>query len=376
MIAAVLHAPGDIRVEEVAEPTVTPGHALVRVSAVGVCGSDLPRMLTKGAHNLPLICGHEFSGIVVAKADDVDVAVGTRVTVPPMIPDFDSEAARAGLLGQTPDYDYFGSRRDGAYTELVSVPKTNLLPVPDGVDDVAAASVDPAAIALHALWRTGVTAGERVAVVGAGPIGLFAVQWARILGASEVVAIDVMEEKLDLARELGATDALIAGQTSGQHRSFDVVVETAGAVPAENDAIRLAGPQGRVVFIGIPPGDVTLSAAAFQHLLREEITISGAWNSFSAPWPGHEWTASLDMMAQGRLRTAEIVSHRERLEDLPEVLGWMGERERFFSKVMFFPNGEPDASGVLRADASAGTGTGDASEPSRNGVAVGQGASA
>lgn len=376
MIAAVLHAPGDIRVEEVAAPTVTPGHALVRVSAVGVCGSDLPRMLTKGAHNLPLICGHEFSGIVVEKADDVDVAIGTRVTVPPMIPDFDSEAARAGLLGQTPDYDYFGSRRDGAYTELVSVPKTNLLPVPDGVDDVAAASVDPAAIALHALWRTGVTAGERVAVVGAGPIGLFAVQWARILGASEVVAVDVMEEKLDLARELGASEGLIAGQTAGHHRSFDVVVETAGAVPAENDAIRLAGPQGRVVFIGIPPGDVTLSAAAFQHLLREEVTIHGAWNSFSAPWPGPEWTASLEMMAQGRLKTAEVVSHRERLEDLPEVLGWMGERERFFSKVMFFPNGEPDASGVLRADASAGTDDAPAADPARNGVAVGQGASA
>ncbi|WP_210494737.1 galactitol-1-phosphate 5-dehydrogenase [Patulibacter sp. SYSU D01012] len=369
MIAAVLHAPGDIRVEEVPEPTVAPGHALVRVSAVGVCGSDLPRMLTKGAHNLPLICGHEFSGVVVETADDVDVPVGTRVTVPPMIPDFDSEAARAGLLGQTPDYDYFGSRRDGAYTELVLVPKTNLLPVPDAVDDIAAASVDPAAIALHALWRTGVTAGERVAVVGAGPIGLFAVQWAKILGASEVVAIDVMDEKLDLARELGATGAMIAGQTADRHRSFDVVVETAGAVPAENDAIRLAGPQGRVVFIGIPPGEVTLDAATFQHLLREEIAVHGAWNSFSAPWPGHEWTASLEMMAQGRLRTAEIVSHRERIEDLPEVLAWMGQRERFFSKVMFFPNGEPDATGVLRAAQGAA--------PSRNGaVPAAQGAAA
>jgi L-iditol 2-dehydrogenase len=353
MIAAVLHAPGDIRVEDVPEPTLTPGHALVRVAAVGVCGSDLPRMLTKGAHNLPLICGHEFSGVVVAAADDVDVAVGTRVTVPPMIPDFDSEAARAGLLGQTPDYDYFGSRRDGAYTELVSVPKTNLLPVPDDVDDVAAASVDPAAIALHALWRTGVTAGERVAIVGAGPIGLFAVQWAKILGASEVVAVDVMQEKLDLARSLGATDALIAGQTSGQHRSFDVVVETAGAVAAENDAVMLAGPQGRVVFIGIPPGDVTLAASTFQHLLREEITLSGAWNSFSAPWPGDEWTASLDMMAQGRLKTAEIVSHRESIEDLPEILKWMGERERFFSKVMFFPNGGLPTPDGAAADAAA-----------------------
>lgn len=338
MLAAVLHAPGDIRVDEVAEPSLEPGHALVRVAAVGVCGSDLPRILSKGAHRLPIIPGHEFSGTVVDVAPDVDVAVGQRVVVPPLIPCFGCESCARGDFSLCRDYSYFGSRQDGAYTELVSVPATNLLAVPDEVDDIAAASVDPAAIALHALMRTGVDPGAGVAVVGAGPIGLFAVQWARILGAGRVVAFDVMDEKLALARELGADGAERADAPVAQ-AGFDVVVETAGVGPAQNLAVRLAGPHARVVFIGIPVADVTLELETFSHLLREELTLSGSWNSFSAPWPGREWTTSLAMMASGRLRTAEIVSHRERLERLPELIAWMGRREGFFSKVMFFPNG-------------------------------------
>jgi L-iditol 2-dehydrogenase len=339
MRAAVLHAPGDIRVEEVPEPTPAEGRALVRVGAVGVCGSDIPRILSKGTYRHPLIPGHEFAGTVVA-TNGVDVPVGQRVTIPPLIPCFRCAPCLRGLFSLCRDYSYFGTREDGAYTELVSVPASNLLPIPDAVDDVAAASVDPAAIALHAIWRCGLTAGERVAVVGAGPIGLFAVQWAGIMGAAHVVAIDVMEEKLRLARELGATETRDSREADDLLGTADVVIETAGVPVAENQAVRLATSRGRVVFIGIPVGDVTLEPATFNHMLREEVSLHGAWNSFSAPFPGPEWTVSVEMMARGRLRTAEVVSHRETLDDLPEILGWMGARERFFSKVMFFPNEE------------------------------------
>jgi L-iditol 2-dehydrogenase len=339
MRAAILHAPGDIRIEAVPEPTPAAGHALVRVDAVGVCGSDIPRILTKGAHRLPVIPGHEFCGTVVA-TNGVAVPVGQRVTVPPLIPCFRCDPCRRGLFSLCRDYSYFGSRQDGAYSQLVSVPATNLLPVPEAVDDVAAASVDPAAIALHAIWRCGLTVGERVAVVGAGPIGLFAVQWAAIVGASTIVALDVMEQKLQLAAALGATETRDAGDADDLTGSVDVVVETAGVPAAERQAVRLAAARGRVVFIGIPVQNVTFDQATFDHLLRQEVDLHGAWNSFSAPFPGREWTVTVDMMARGRLATAEIVSHREALDQLPGVLERMGQRQEFFSKVMFFPNGE------------------------------------
>jgi L-iditol 2-dehydrogenase len=244
MYAAVLHAPGDIRVEEVPQPTPADGHALVRVDAVGVCGSDIPRILTKGAHRLPVIPGHEYSGTVVA-TNGVDMRVGQRVTVPPLIACFDCDPCRRGLFSLCRNYSYFGSREDGAYSQLVSVPATNLLPVPETVDDVAAASVDPAAIALHAIWRCGLTVGEQVAVVGTGPIGLFAVQWAAILGASSIVALDVVERKLQMAAALGATKTRDARDADDLLGSVDVVVETAGVPAAECQAVRLAAARGR-----------------------------------------------------------------------------------------------------------------------------------
>jgi L-iditol 2-dehydrogenase len=169
---------------------------------------------------------------------------------------------------------------------------------------------------------------------------LFAVQWAAILGAADVVAIDLMEEKLALAAELGATDARDARDADDLLGTCDVVIDTAGAPAAERQAIRLARSRGHVVLIGIPTVDVPLDQPTFQHLLREEIDVHGAWNSFSAPFPGPEWTVTVEMMARGRLRTAEVVSHRESLDALPERLAWMGKRSEFFSKVMFFPNGE------------------------------------
>lgn len=296
MDAAVLHASGDIRVQEVPEPTPKDGHALVRVDAVGMCGSDIPRILTKGAHRLPVIPGHEFCGTVVA-TNGVDMPVGQQVTVPPLIACFDCDPCRRGLFSLCRNYSYFGSRKDGAYSQLVSVPAANLLPVPDTVDDVAAASVDPAAIALHAIWRCGLTVGERVAVVGAGPIGLFAVQWAAILGASSIVALDVMEQKLQIAAALGATETRHAGDADDLMGWVDVVVETAGVPAAERQAVRLAAARGRAVFIGIPVEDVTLDQATFNHLLRQEVSLYGAWNSFSAPFPGREWAITVAMMA-------------------------------------------------------------------------------
>ena len=210
MRAALLHAPGDIRVEEVRVPEPAPREALVRVAACGVCGSDIPRMLRPGgAYHLPLICGHEFSGHVVALGAELAAAgtvkEGDLVAVPPLIPCRRCTPCSQGHFSLCEDYDYFGSRRAGAYAEYVAVPEGNLMVLPANLDPRAAAMLDPAAIALHAIWRTKLRTGHRVAVVGAGPIGLFAIQWALLAGASEVLSIDVSEQKAAMALEAGAT---------------------------------------------------------------------------------------------------------------------------------------------------------------------------
>src|SRR5690606_35169215 len=196
---------------------------------VGVCGSDIPRVLTKGAHRMPLICGHEFSGHIVGMGEGVEgFARDELVAVPPLIPCFACDQCRQGNFSRCRDYDYFGSRRDGAYAEYVSVPDANLLKVPEGIDPTAVAMPDPASIALHAVWKAPFTVGQRAAVVGAGPIGLFAIQWFRLMGASEVAAVDLSEQKLEMAREAGASHVFLSDDPAAADFRADVVIEAAG----------------------------------------------------------------------------------------------------------------------------------------------------
>lgn len=340
MQAAVLYAPGDLRAEEVPLPAFGPGEVLLEVAACGVCGSDLDRALRKGSHRVPLILGHEFSGHVRDVGPGVDPAwVGTLVTVPPLIPCRTCEPCVGGQFSLCTNYSYFGSRVDGAYARFVTVPVGNLLRVPQLMDPRLAAMADPAAIALHAIWRCGARIGDKVAVAGAGPIGLLALQLARILGASKVVALDIVPQKLDLARQLGADGAYasVADVMAEHPDGFDVVIETTGVNPGEEAAVLLAGRHGRVAFIGIPNAPVTLSAKAFDQVLRYEITLTGSWNSFSAPFPGAEWTTVVDLFASGKLRGIELITDEVGIEDVPALLPRLADRSEFHLKALVFP---------------------------------------
>jgi L-iditol 2-dehydrogenase len=167
-------------------------------------------MLIKGAHKMPLITGHEFSGEIAELGPSVTGwEVGELVAIPPLMPCYECDQCKTGNFSRCRNYDYFGSRRDGAYAEFVAVPVGNLLKVPQKTDPRAIAMVDPASIALHALWKAGgMTVGQTGAVVGCGPIGLYAIQWMRLMGATDVIAVDVSQDKLDLAAEAGATTGL------------------------------------------------------------------------------------------------------------------------------------------------------------------------
>lgn len=345
MTAAVMHAPGDIRVEQVPVPTIGAGDVLVEVAACGVCGSDIPRMNTNGAYHLPIICGHEFSGTIVELgADVVNLEVGQLVTVPPLIPCNECASCLEGHFSLCENYGYFGSREDGAYAQYVRVGAGNAFPMPDGVDPRAAAMMDPSAIALHAIYKTRLgTDGHdvrRVAVIGAGPIGLFAIQWARLLGATEVLAVDVSEQKAAMATEAGATMTAINDEQALEQAGlgFDVIIESAGVPSTIALAAKLAARHGEAAFIGIPQRTVEFDKATFSQFLRREVSLHGSWNSFSAPFPGREWVESAKAFADGTLKWEFMITHELGLDALPEVMAQLGERSIFSSKVLFFPN--------------------------------------
>ena len=345
MKAVRMYAPKDLRLEEVDIPSVGADEVLIKVLAVGICGSDIPRVNKYGAYISPIIPGHEFGGEIVELGSDVkEYAVGDKVTVAPLIPCYKCEYCKKGVYALCEDYSYYGSRRDGAFAQYIAVKENNLLKVSDAVSCETAATTDPFANSMHALKRAEFKAGDSVCVYGCGAIGLYAIQAAKALGASKVVAVDVSPEKLNSAKQSGA-DEVFNGRDADvakQIRDYlgggaDVVCEISGAPIAQHNAILSAAKLGRVVIVGISHAGLQLSEEAVDKIMRGEIEVRGSWNSFSNPFPGWEWTTAIELFESGKASSDPVITHRLKLEDVADTFKKIDEGGMFFNKIMFFP---------------------------------------
>ena len=348
MKACVLHGVADFRCEEVPTPSPRPGEVLVEVKACGVCGSDIPRVFSKGTYRFPTIPGHEFSGVAAAAGPDGTGAglVGRPVTVFPLIPCRKCPACEAGAYAQCVDYDYLGSRSDGAFAEYVRVPEWNLVPLPDGVTFEESAMTEPCAVALHAVRQAHIEPGDTVLVMGAGPIGLMVAMWARIDGAGQICLADIDDAKLEFAQRLGF-DRTFNPARSGSVAAWiqdtagggaDVAIEAAGSPAAVESCLTSTRIFGRVVLLGNPAGEMKLSQDAYWAILRKELHVRGTWNSSRAQLRGNEWQTVLDFVAARRLPLKELITHRVSLEKLPDAFQMMRSKRTFFNKVMFTKN--------------------------------------
>lgn len=345
MKAANLYAPGDIRVEQVPVPEPREGEVLIKVKAVGVCGSDISRVMETGTYRFPTIPGHELSGEVIGLGIDIGgFSQGDRVTVIPMMPCKKCDYCRIGEYQLCENYSYLGSRTDGAYAEYVAAPVENLLRLPDNVSFELGAMTDPISVALHAVRRAHIQPGDRVAVFGTGPIGMFAVQWAKIMGAGEVFAVDIFPEKLEAVRELGA-DVCINGLeedpveitkelTGG--RGAERTIEFAGHPLTQQQCILATAKLGTSVWGGISHKGLELSEKAVDDILRKELIIAGSWNSSFTPLKS-DWGRSLKFMGLGKIKAGNIITHRLPLDSIKEIFEMMLARKEYFNKVMFFP---------------------------------------
>ncbi len=337
MQAAVLYAPGDLRVEEKPMPSAPArGEALIQVNNVGICGSDLGRVLHTGTYSFPTIPGHEFAGEIAALADgETGWKVGDRVAVAPILPCFECENCAQGNYGQCDNYNYLGSRTDGAFAQFVKAPLRNLVRLPDSVSTRHAALIEPACVTLHGMMRLDIRAGDTVTVLGCGAIGLFAVSFARILGATRIIAADVDAGKLEMARKAGATILCDSKKEDPCEKyQADIVVETAGVPATQTGAIRGVRKHGQVLFLGTAHHDMVLTQKLFERIVRVEILLNASWKSLSAPFPGREWRAVVDYIEQGALDMEMFITHTIGLEQLPEFLRQMDKREFSFNKVL------------------------------------------
>lgn len=342
MKAVALHAIKDLRYEDVNIPTIGADDVLVKVKYVGICGSDMPRAMVSGAYHYPTITGHEFSGQVVEIGNNVDdIKVGERVTVAPLIPCGECEFCKKGNFALCETYEFLGSRNDGGFAEYVRVPKENILILPEDLDYETAAGIEPASISYQAMSKTGIKVGDTVAVVGCGPIGQFAIQWAKIFGASKVIAVDVLEDKLKLAKELGADIVVNSKECNAVEKVLEItnggveaVVETAGMKITEEQSVLMCRKLGKVVFLGISHDELRFSEKTFDRIMRGEIALQGSWNSYAAPFPGIAWRATLDFMEKGQIVFKPMISHKIKLEELPGYFHKMFNKEINYNKVL------------------------------------------
>jgi len=275
MDALVIHAAGDLRVEDIPTPAIGARQALVRVRTGGICGSDLHYFQHGGFGSVriqqPMVLGHEVAGLVEAIGAEVDgLAAGERIAVCPSRPCGTCRFCQLGLQNHCLDMRYYGSAMrmphvQGAFRQQIVIEAQQAFRLADGVSDAEGAMAEPLAVALHAVNRAGPLLGRAVLVTGCGPIGAMVVIAARRAGATRIVATDVVDQPLRKVAKVGADATVnVAMQPDALARDaldkgqFDVLFECSGNERALRAAFEVVRPRGVVVQVGIATREMTL----------------------------------------------------------------------------------------------------------------------
>ncbi|MDN4474775.1 NAD(P)-dependent alcohol dehydrogenase [Demequina sp. SYSU T00192] len=321
--SAVLHGRGDLRVEGLPPAALLPGTARIRLTAVGVCGSDthyyrhgrIGEFVLDG----PLVLGHEPAGVVTEVAGDVaGLVLGDRVALEPGRACGTCDRCLAGQYNVCPAMAFMATPpHDGAFSTEIVWDARLAHPLPDAVSDEQGALCEPLSVGVWACERAGVGLGDEVLVSGAGAVGLLAAQVARARGATRVVVRDLAEHRLALARshgletELVGTEPAVASRAGENGAEFTVLLECSGAPGALGMGLGRLRSRGRAVMIGLPAEEPVLPLAQLHHRELQVQTIFRYANT---------WPTAIDLLASGRVRTDGLVTHRFDLQDVDKAL--------------------------------------------------------
>jgi threonine dehydrogenase-like Zn-dependent dehydrogenase len=275
MRALVIYGPGEYRVEpDWPKPQPKSGWVRVKVRHAGICGSDITRFATTGSYHHPMILGHEFSGVVDALAHGSSrYRAGQKVAVLPIIPCGTCSGCDMGEPFHCNDYQFLGSRNDGGFAEYCLVPEENLFPLPEALDLRIGAFIEPIAVALHVLRRSGFRSGQSALVFGAGTIGILIALWLKIFGAARLVITDVRPESLLTARSVGLSETFDARQLRPDDEGilpnlsgFEAAIEAAGSAKALVSAIEVVANKGTITVVGREVADIVIPLASFERI--------------------------------------------------------------------------------------------------------------
>lgn len=317
MRAAVLVEPGRIVVEERPVPTPEPGDVLVRVSSVGVCGSDTHYYrhgrIGDFVVEAPLVLGHEAAGTIVAVGESVDPSrIGQRVSIEPQRPDPDTEETRRGDYNLCPHMRFYATPPvDGALCDYVTIGAEFAHPVPDSVSDDAAALCEPLSVGIAAIRKAGVDARSRVLIAGAGPIGIVVAQLAWAYGATEIVVSDPDPARRDQAARFGAMTVLDPTVEQVSSEPVDAFIDASGAQSAVVDGIRAVRPAGRVVLVGLGAESMELPVQVIQN---RELVLTGVFR-YANTWP-----TAIALVESGKVDLDSMVTAHFPLEQTAQAL--------------------------------------------------------
>ncbi len=325
MKAAVVTKPYEMMIMEVDVPSVGPNDVLIKVKATGICGTDISIYTGKySSDKLPLIPGHEFSGLVAAVGEKVkEFAVGDSVTADINMSCGTCFYCRKGQKLMCPEFNQLGIHINGSYAEYVAAPAEQVHKIPDGMPFDHAAFIEPLSCAIHAFKATDVTIGSSVAIIGAGGLGIMHTQVAKLRGAAPIILVSRNKKRNDIAVKMGAVDfvidptevdavAEVKRLTGG--RGADFVVESVGTGKTYEQAFQMVRPGGSIAAFGITEGDTTIPVNTFDLVLKE-LNVAG-----SCAGVGEDWSDAITLLQYGRIVPDRVFSLKIPLEELEETL--------------------------------------------------------
>jgi L-iditol 2-dehydrogenase len=338
--AVFLHGSRDVRVAPINLREGRPGETLIEVAAVGICGSDLHYYKDGGIGSAvirePFIPGHEFGGRLTEDVPELGLKRGALIAVDPNRSCGRCEWCLEGHRNLCPNVEFIGAPPfDGAMTSQIWVPTSQIIAVPETMDALDAAMLEPLGVAIHAVDLAKPRLLEPVALLGAGPIGLLILQVLKVAGAGEVHMIEPLAHRRAAALGLGAKEVFPTADdfASGTGKGGRLlVIEATNSPFGFQDAVRASRIGGRVVLAGIPDGDAyTLSASDAR---RRGLKIKFVRRM------GDDYPRAIDLVTSGRVNVRAIVTHRESLNAALKLFEALAQNQPSYVKALLYPNGE------------------------------------
>jgi 2-desacetyl-2-hydroxyethyl bacteriochlorophyllide A dehydrogenase len=331
MESVVIRKPKEIFVMEKEIPEPGPGEVLIQVMASGICGTDLHIYRGEYLGDYPVIPGHEFSGIVTAVGSQVTrFNLGDRVAVEPNIACDNCSHCLNNRQNFCLNWQAIGVTLPGGMEEYVTAPEKAVFSI-GNLPFEQAAFMEPLSCVVYGVERAHIDLADKVAILGAGPIGDLILQMACLQGAAHITLLENNPGRAELARQLGA-DQVVNRMEDLQLNTYDVVIDATGVIPVMNRAIDFARHGGTVLWFGVPPSGKNMEFEAFK-IFQKGLTLLSSYtsvrNSFQA----------VSLLQTGQVQVEPLISHRLPLKELPRALEMIESHDPAVKKVIILPNG-------------------------------------